>query len=205
MQAKQFTPSPKYLTKLRITLSLIALAILAGGFIFGVLIALDEGIGALAITLVITLALDLLWWVPGMLLSGPYYRSLRYEIYEDEMIVNVGVVTQSVKHVPFRTVTNLTVKRGILDRWLGTGTVNIQTAGISGSSGEPEESLVGLENPQEIYEMVVTALHRFRGGMAPTNAEEEMPDVASDEVSSEALSAILSEVRAIRQALEQNQ
>ena len=204
MQAKQFTPSPKYLTNLRITLSLIALAILAGGFILGVLIAFEEGIGALAITLVVTFAADLLWWVPGMLLSGPYYRSLRYEIHEDEMIVNVGIVTQSVKHVPFRTVTNLTVKRGILNRWLGTGTVNIQTAGISGSSGEPEQSLVGLENPHEVYEMVVAALHRFRGGMSPTNAEEEMPAVASDEASSEALNAILNEVRAIRQAMERN-
>ncbi|MGC9396615.1 MAG: PH domain-containing protein [Anaerolineae bacterium] len=200
MQAKQFTPSPKYLTNLRITLSLIALAILAGGFILGVLIAFEEGFGALAITLLITLAANLLWWVPGMLLSGPYYRSLRYEIHEDEIIVNVGIVTQSVKHVPFRTMTNLTVKRGILDRWLGTGTVNIQTAGISGSSGQPEQSLVGLENPQEVYEMVVTALHRFRGGMAPTSAEEEAPAGTS----SEALNAILDEVRTIRQALEQN-
>lgn len=159
MQTKQFTPSPKYLTKLRVTLSLIALMVLICGFVIGVPIAFSEGFGALAITLVVMLVLNLLWWVPGMLLTGPYYHSLRYEIHADEMIMNVGVVTKSVKHVPFRTVTNLTVKRGILDRWFGIGTLDIETAGMSNTQGVPEQSLVGLENPQEIYEIVVTALH----------------------------------------------
>ena len=200
MEVKQFTPSPKYLTKSRVTLSLIALTILICGFIIGVLIAFEEGIGALAITLVVTIASNLLWWAPGMLLTGPYYHSLRYEIHEDEMIVNAGIVTKSIKHVPFRTVTNLTVKRGLFDRWFGIGTLDIETAGMSGTQGVPEQSLVGLENPQEIYEMVVTALHRFRGGMAPTNAEEEAPMAAP----SETLNAILAEVHAIRQAMDRN-
>jgi len=177
---------------------LIAFVILVCGFALGVMIAFEEGIGALAITLVVTFVLNLLWWAPGMLLIGPYYRSLRYEIHEDEMIVNAGIVTKSIKHVPFRTVTNLTVKRGLFDRWFGIGTLDIETAGMSGTQGVPEQSLVGLENPQEIYEMVVASLHRFRGGMAPTSAEEEAPPAAS----SETLNAILAEVRAIRQALE---
>mgnify|MGYP000897893358 CR=1 FL=1 len=197
MQTKQFTPSPKYLTKLRVTLSLIALVILICGFVIGVPIAFEEGIGALAITLLVTFVLNLLWWAPGMLLSGPYYRSLHYEIHEDEMIVNAGIVTKSIKHVPFRTVTNLTVKRGLFDRWLGIGTLDIETAGMSSTQGAPEQSLVGLENPQEVYELVVAALHRFRGAMAPSSAEEEAPATASPE----ALNAILAEVRAIRQAM----
>ena len=136
-----------------------------------------------------------------MLLTGPYYRSLSYEIQDDEVIVHVGILTKSVKHVPYRTVTNLTVKRDILDRWLfGLGTLNIQTAGMSGQTGA-EERLVGLTNVQEVYEMVVTELRRFRGGMAPTAAEAES---ASAVVSADALSAILAEVRAIRQALEKD-
>ncbi len=199
MEVKKFTPSPKYLTKSRITLSLAALLVLICGFLLvGLPFAFGEGLGALLIILAVTLIFDLLWWVPGMLLSGPYYRSLCYEIHEDEMIVKAGIMTKSVKHVPFRTVTNLTVKRGIFDRWLGIGTLDIETAGMSGTQGAPEQSLVGLENPQEIYEMVVAALHRFRGGMAPTCAEEEAPAAASPEV----LNAILAEVRAIRQTME---
>ena len=145
--------------------------------------------------LIVTGILDLIWWVPAMLLSGPYYRSLKYEIQDDEVIMRVGVITKAVKHVPYRTVTNMTVKRGPLDRWLyGMGTVNIQTAGMSGNTGA-EESLVGLSNYDEVYEMVVAELRRFRGAMAPTAAQVE------DDPGS-ALNAILGEVRAIRQALE---
>lgn len=194
-QVKTFTPSPKYLTKLRIELSLIALSIWLGGMFIGLLVSFEEGFGAFFITFFITTGLDLLWFVPGMLLTAPYYRSLRYEIHDDEMIVNVGVWTKSVKHVPFRTMTNLTVKRGMMERWFDLGTLDIQTAGMSDSTGGAEQSLVGLENAQEVYEIVVSELRRFRGAQSPTAADTE--------VSADALSEILEEVRAIRQTLEQ--
>jgi uncharacterized membrane protein YdbT with pleckstrin-like domain len=140
-------------------------------------------------------------WVVALVLAGPYYNSLGYEIEDDEVIVRVGILTHSVKHVPYRTVTNVTVKRDILDRWFfGLGTLNIQTAGMSGTSGA-EEKLVGLTNVDEVYEMVVTELRRFRGGMAPTAAEVE-PERAL--ASADTLSAILSEVQAIRQVLDKD-
>ena len=199
MQTKTFKPSSKYLSKLRLNITVLALLILAGGILVGWLMSFDKSIGATGfrIVVIVTGILDAVWWVPAMLLTGPYYRSLSYEIQDDEVIVRVGIWTKSVKHVPYRTVTNLTIKRDILDRWLfGLGTLNIQTAGMSGQTGA-EESLVGLPNVQEVYEIVVTELRRFRGGMAPTAAEVEgEPSVA------DALSAILAEVRAIRQALE---
>lgn len=199
MQTKTFKPSSKYLSKSRLSITIVALLILAGGILLGWLMSFDREIGASGFRIVvIVIVTDAVWWVPAMLLTGPYYRSLSYEIQDDEVIVRAGVLTKSVKHVPYRTVTNLTVKRDILDRWLGLGTLNIQTAGMSGQTGA-EERLVGLPNVQEVYEMVVTELRRFRGGMAPTAAEVEgAPAVAS----ADALSAILAEVRAIRQSLE---
>ena len=80
----------------------------------------------------------------------------------------------------------------------GIGTLNIQTAGMSGTTGA-EESLEGLDNVQEVYDIVATELRRFRGSMAPTAADVEGEAVAA---SPDALSAILTEVRAIRHALE---
>jgi membrane protein YdbS with pleckstrin-like domain len=201
MQTKTFKPNPKYLTKLRLNITILALLILAGGLLLGWLMSLDKSIGAggFRIVVIITAILDAVWWVPAMLVTGPYYRSLSYEVQDDEVIVRAGIWTKSVKHVPYRTVTNLTVKRDILDRWLfGLGTLNIQTAGMSGQTGA-EERLVGLPNVQEVYEIVVTELRRFRGGMAPTAAgvEGELTVASAD-----TLDAILAEVRAIRQALE---
>jgi membrane protein YdbS with pleckstrin-like domain len=201
MQTKSFKPSPQYLTKLRAVITIVALLILAGGILLGWLMSFDKSIGASGgmLAFLIVTAINAVWWAPAMLLSGPYYRSLSYEIQDDEVIVHVGIWTQSVKHVPYRTVTNLTVKRDILDRWFfGLGTLNIQTAGMSGTT-DAEESLVGLTNVQEVYEIVVTELRRFRGSMAPTAAEVEGESAVA---STDALSAILTEVRAIRQAME---
>ncbi len=196
MKTRSLKPSRKYLSKLRLTLSLIALLVMLCGLLTGALITLDETVGgrALGITMIVTLIANLLWWVPAMLLSGPYYRSLSYEIRDDEVVVHAGIITKAVKHVPYRTVTNLQVNRGLLDRWFfDLGTLNIQTAGMSGATGA-EESLVGLPNYNEVYELVAQELRRFRGSMAPTAADMESEPAT--------LTEILSEVRAIRHALE---
>jgi uncharacterized membrane protein YdbT with pleckstrin-like domain len=203
MRTQTFKPSLKYLTKSYLSMTIVALLILASGILMGWLLSFSPEIGArgFRITLLVIAIIDAVWYVPAMILMGPYYRSLSYEVQDDEVIVRAGIWTKSVKHVPYRTVTNLTVKRDILDRWLfGLGTLNIQTAGMSGQTGA-EERLVGLANVQEVYEMVVTELRRFRGAMAPTAAEVEgVPVVAS----ADALSAILAEVRTIRQMLEKD-
>jgi hypothetical protein len=102
-----------------------------------------------------------------------------------------------VKHVPYRTVTNLQVKRDILDRPLGIGTLAIQTAGMSGTTGA-EESLLGLADVQAAYEQVSARLRQFRGAMPPTAAGEEVSALEGD-----AMVQILAEVQAIRRALDE--
>jgi membrane protein YdbS with pleckstrin-like domain len=200
MLRRTINPSRRYLAKLRLILTIVVLLILALVIPMLWLITDDANTSSDDSTILYgsVLALNLLWYIPGMLLTGPYYRSLNYEIQEDEVIVRAGIWTHSVKHVPYRTVTNLTIKRGILDRWLfGLGSLHIQTAGMSGTSGA-EEILEGLSDVQEVYALVVRELGRFRGGMAPTTTELEA-DVGS--VPTE-LDAILVELRAIRHALE---
>jgi uncharacterized membrane protein YdbT with pleckstrin-like domain len=197
MQVKILKPSSKYLIKMRLVITLIAALVLLVGLVISVSIALDRsaGAGGAVLAIVLIAALDAIFWVVAF-----YYRSLSYEIQDDEVIVRAGIWTQSVKHVPYRTVTNLKVKRDILDRWLfGLGTLNIQTAGMSGTTGA-EESLVGLVNVEEVYDTVATELRRFRGSMAPTAAEVEGDRVVT---TPDALGEILTEVRAIRQALEE--
>lgn len=195
---KNYLPNPRYRTKLYLTITLVALAIQAGVILLAGLISLDGDSGPRAawITLVICTALNGLWWAPAMAWSSFYYRSLSYEIGAEQVIVRQGVLTRAVKHVPYRTVTNITVKRGLIDRWLGLGTLEIQTAGMSGTH-QAEQSLAGLADPQVVYDLVAAQLGRFRGGLAPTQAETETP--AGIE---ETLAALLVEVRAIRAALE---
>jgi len=194
MPQQDFTPHSKYQIKMLVSITLIAFLVLLAGGILATLISFDDPRAGL-VTFAVVFFCDLLFWLVGMILSIPYFRSLRYEILEDEVIVHVGIITHSVKHVPYRTVTNITVKRDLLDRWFfNLGSLNIQTAGMSGQSGA-EEKLVGMENIQEIYELVVSELRRFRGAMPPTAAQgEPLPDVNA---------AMLEEVQAIRRLLEE--
>jgi uncharacterized membrane protein YdbT with pleckstrin-like domain len=179
-----------------LVITLLGFLILVGmGIIAGLISWDDPGAGLVVFGLAITGVA--IYWMVAMILSVPYFRSLRYEIQEDEVIVKVGIITHSVKHVPYRTVTNITVKRDIFDRWFfNLGTLTIQTAGMSGQTGA-EESLVGLDNVQEVYELVVAELRRFRGAMAPTTVQEDF--VAEGE------GALLIEVQAIRQLLEEKE
>jgi membrane protein YdbS with pleckstrin-like domain len=199
-EERTITPDPRYLAKLRLILLILGIVFVANGVLIGWLVTLDEDAGprTLPKATIVTLIVNAVWLIPGLLLTGPYYHSLRYEIREDEVIVRAGIITRSVKHVPFRTVTNLTVKRGLLDRWVyNLGTLDIQTAGASGSTG-PEESLVGLADYTQVYEAVATGLRRFRAGMAPTGVqpEEQAPDGDAY------LRAILNELQGISQKLE---
>ena len=197
---KKYVPSPRYRTKLYLTITLIALAVQVANGVLAGLISLDRGEGprTALVVLIVCTALNGLWWVPAMIWCGPFYRSLSYEIGDEQVIVRQGVLTRAVKHVPYRTVTNITVKRGLIDRWLGLGTLDIQTAGMSGTH-QAEQSLAGLADADEVYDLVVGQLRRFRGGMAPTQAEAESPGSAD-----EMLSALLVEVRAIREMIEKD-
>ena len=113
--------------------------------------------------------------------------------------MNCGIATKSVKHVPYRTVTNISIKRGILDRFMfDIGTLAVQTAGMSGTSGA-EQSLVGLEDVNGIYGDVVKKLHAFRGAMSPTTAEE---DTVRESPQGDVMTSMLEELRAIRKSVE---
>ena len=193
MSAREFLPNSKYQFKMMLVITLIGFLILVGAGIVSSLIGLDDPGAGLVVFGIMIVGVSI-YWVIAMLITVPYYRSLRYEIQDDEVIVKVGIITHSVKHVPYRTVTNITVKRDIFDRWFfNLGTLTIQTAGMSGQTGA-EESLVGLENVQEVYELVVTELRRFRGAMSPTTGQEELLADGS--------AALLEEVQAIRTLLE---
>lgn len=198
MEPVIITPDTRYRSKLYVNIIIIALMVMLSILPIAIPMSLSgEGEGARIYALIVTV-MDVLWLIPALIVVAPYYRSLRYEIHEDEVIVYAGIITKSVKHVPFRTVTNIEIKRGPVDRLFSIGTLNIQTAGMSGQSGV-EEKLVGLPNYQAIYEQVAATLRRFRGGMSPTQAGLEAPLVEGD-----VLASLLEEVRAIRRQLEQD-
>ena len=100
-------------------------------------------------------------------LVSAYYHSIRYEIRNDEIVVIVGIVTKSVKHVPFRDITNIEVKRDPLERLLGLGSLSIQIAG-SGGTSLPEATLMGLEDVETVYQHMADVLRQYRSPLSPS-------------------------------------
>ncbi|MBN2185144.1 MAG: hypothetical protein JW746_07425 [Candidatus Krumholzibacteriota bacterium] len=94
MQALNIKPSINYLKKLRLILTIVAFLVVIVGFAFSRLIGIDEGAEVASIVFIIFLIVDFLWWIPSMVLAGYYFRSLNYEIQDDEVIVRVGIVTK---------------------------------------------------------------------------------------------------------------
>jgi membrane protein YdbS with pleckstrin-like domain len=200
----QLLPDPRYKGKL-FTLVLLGWVFICAwwtlplGYGLGYLI--DESVSAGLIAALVTngILLALANWA-----AVAYFRTIRYEIHPDEVVVYAGIVTRSVKHVPFRTVTNLKLTRGPLDRLFRIGALAIQTAGMSGTTGA-EENLAGLTDAQAVYEQVAGELRRFRGSLAPTQADDDIsPAAPSDGLNQQTLDAILEELRAIRRGLEQS-
>ena len=74
------------------------------------------------------------WFVPR------YVRSITYELGETEIVVRKGLITRSVQTVPYRTIMNIAVHRGPLDRHYGLGSIAVHTAGYS-QEGGPEAKL----------------------------------------------------------------
>lgn len=197
MQTIQIEPVAALKTKMRLSNAIFFTIILLAVSLFHWPIILEEGTGAW-ISLGIFIGLDFIYLILALILTGPYYRSLRYELHEDEVIVYAGIWTRSVKHVPFRTITNITAKRDILDRMLNMGSLSIQTAGISGKS-TPEEKLAGLEDVQKIYDIVADRLRRFRSAMSPTSADADSAGMQAQE---KLLLNILEEIKAIRETMQ---
>lgn len=198
MQPTILRPDQRLLKKFLVMLAFWGVLSLAGTILFAMLIGMDaDGTHGAMLGLYWALGLNVLWILPCLLLLAPYVRSLQYEIHADEVIVRAGIITKSVKHVPFRTVTNLKTSQGPFDRIFKLGTLDIQTAGMSGQSGA-EEKLAGLPNYVEVYEQVAQALRRYRQAMAPTGGESDIVPTNGDD----SLQAILQELRLIRRSLE---
>ena len=111
------------------------------------------------------------WWLPVMVGIPLYIRNIEYSVISKagttmpEIYVKKGLINITRKHVPFRTITNISSRAGPIDRMLGIGTVEIQTAGFSGGAsgqGGPEEKLEGITFYEEVRDFVLQELRRFR-------------------------------------------
>ncbi|MBN2229368.1 MAG: PH domain-containing protein [Candidatus Thorarchaeota archaeon] len=154
------------------------------------------------------------WWLPAMIGIPLYIRSIEYSVISKsgmvmpEIYVKKGLINVTRKHVPFRTITNISSRAGPIDRLFGIGTVEIQTAGYSGGAGGqtgPEEKLEGITFYEEVRDFILQELRKFRdpyvtGTEVVLPREEPVPRL-SDSLDDEML-ITLREIRDVLERIE---
>lgn len=116
-----------------------------------------------------TLIINLIWLIPSLIVTPFYFNSIEYSVKAEsgetmpEIYVKKGFVTVTRKHVPFRTITNISSRAGPFDRFFNIGNVNIETAGFSGTNQSgPEEKLEGIVFYEEVRDFILNELRKFR-------------------------------------------
>lgn len=88
------------------------------------------------------------------------YHTLRYRFDEQGVSISYGILFRREAFLTYARIQDIHVKRNIVERWLGLGTVEVETAAGSGSGPELIQGLVE-------YEMVRDYLYsRMRGASA---------------------------------------
>ena len=115
------------------------------------------------------IVLNLIWLIPALIIQPFYVNSIEFSVKAEsgetmpEVYVKRGIVTVTRKHVPFRTITNISSNAGPFDRLFGIGSVNIETAGFSGANQSgPEEKLEGIVFYEEVRDFILNELRKFR-------------------------------------------
>lgn len=146
---------------------------------FSPLIAAEEpGIFASAATVIDTyflpvnlwtLGINLIWFVPAIIAIPPYIGSIEYSVKAEsgdimpEIYSKRGIITITRKHVPFRTITNISSRAGPFDRLFKIGSVHIETAGYSGANQKgPEEKISGIVFYEEVRDFILKELRKFK-------------------------------------------
>ena len=192
-----YRPKKTFLTKNLIIVTLLVAVVWASVYVFLFFIFREEHVTNFASkALFWSVVPNLVWGLPLFLGQFPVFKRFQYDLLDDEIVVHAGWLVQKVRHVPYRMVTNIEIKRGLLDRWLGIGTLNIETAGNSDPSQRAEAQLFGLEDVDSVYEEVAACLRAFdEAQQRPTWGRSGRPEGDGAAMDEDVLQAILVELK----------
>lgn len=189
---------PEQLRRYYFTFEVIALAVVLAvtgllavtGILFEMnpLVPLVGGVVALVVFGYLT------WWIQA------FYRTAAYRFTDDEVEYRRGVFFQQKTTVPYNRITNVGISQGPIERFVNAGAVGIHTAGYGGQMGA-ELTIGGVSDFEDIQEQILDRV-RERPAKA-TEGEDVVETVESRADEGEESTEMLSELRRIRELLEQ--
>ena len=113
-----------------------------------------------------------------------WINNLSYIIKDTSITIYKGIFTKVEQNIPDRKVTDFILRRGLLDRFLGIGSIKVQTAGGSGEVGY-EGILSGILDYKEIHENLRDKLVNIQTPGATIQQTENTNDIVLNEILSE--------------------
>ncbi len=71
----------------------------------------------------------------GFIWKVLWKNSYRFEFMPEYILLRDGVISKEERHLPYRSIQNVTLKQGVVDRVLGIGSVSIENAANQGYGG----------------------------------------------------------------------
>jgi len=129
------------------------------------------------------------------------YHTLRYKLDDEGISASWGIIFRREIYLTYKRIQDIHVKRNVIERWLGIGTVEVQTA--SGSSSA-ELALEGMSDHEGVRDYLYRRMRGHEGAEAPSAAPAPASAPSADGAAE--LVRLLGEVRAelegARRALE---
>ncbi|MHA1976633.1 MAG: PH domain-containing protein [Candidatus Hodarchaeales archaeon] len=154
------------------------------------------------IFLLMTVGFSILWLILFVIYGIGMYiyvKQMVFIVHGSEIVVKKGLINKTEKHVPYRTVTHISMRSGPFDRLFNIGTVEIQTAGGPSSSLESmaEEKLEGLIIYREVRDYILTQLRLFQLQDMEKTTFEDTTQALAPKSSDEALLETLQDIKMI--------
>ena len=128
----------------------------------------------------------------SLFFSKLWINNLSYIIKDSSITIYKGIFTKIEQNIPDNKVTDFVLYRDLFDRFLGMGSIKVQTAGASGQSG-----FEGVLNGILDYEKVHTNLREKLVSTQTSNESVKSTNVSNEMV----LVDILSELKDINKKL----
>lgn len=193
----QIKPDKKLITRIWLDMLTLSVFIIIAGAICQILIPLSPkasaGDVAQIVWPIVFIGLAAMWIisVPIIIL---WVKNLSYHIEDDRVTIHKGILTKIQQNIPYRAITDFQLHRSLFDRFLGIGSIRVQTAGQRQNSTGYEGKLSGLINWGDLHGELrdkIKHLHPFSEATA-----------VSEPASKDTSALILEELRAIRKAVE---
>ena len=116
------------------------------------------------------------------------YNSMKYSIDENGISMSWGILFRNEIHLTYQRIQDIHLSRGIIQRWMGLSTLEIQTA--SGSS-QAEMVIEGILETEELRDFLYS---KMKGAVTEKKSGKEIDNKEKDTDEDEALH-LLKEIR----------